>query len=458
VAEDRRADVVVIGMGPGGEKVAGALAEEGLDVLGLDRALVGGECPYWGCVPSKMMIRAANLLAEGRRIPGMAGDASVLAAWAPVAKRVRSEATHGWDDRAAVERFEGKGGRFLRGAGRLGGPSTVLVGDRRIEATKAIVVATGTTPVIPPVDGLAGTPFWTNHEAIETDDVPASLAVLGGGAIGVELAQVFARFGSAVTVIEGADRLLSSDEPEAGAILADVFTEEGMTVHTGVAAQAVEHDGDKFTITLEGGDTVVAERLLVATGRRAELASLALDTAGIDGSGPWITVDDRCRAADRVWALGDITGKGAFTHLALHQAHAVVDDIAGRPTPAIDYRAVPRVTFCDPEVASVGLTAAAAIEQGLHIGIGSAKTPATARGWMHDVGNEGFIKLVVDNDRDVLVGATVMGPTGGEVLSMLVLAIHAEIPIGQLRSMIYAYPTFHRGVEDALRDLVEGHT
>jgi pyruvate/2-oxoglutarate dehydrogenase complex dihydrolipoamide dehydrogenase (E3) component len=458
VTEDQHAEIVVIGMGPGGEKIAMALADRGVDVIGIDRELFGGECPYWGCVPSKMMIRAANLLAEGRRIPGMSGDSSVLPDWSPVAKRVRTEATDGWDDRAAVERFEGKGGRFVRGAARLGGPTTVLVGDGRIEATRGIVLATGTRPTIPPVPGLADAPFWTNREAIEADEVPASLAVLGGGAIGVELSQVFARFGSTVTIIEGADRLLASDEPEAGDILADVFTAEGITVHTGVEAQAVEHDGDKFTITLAGGDVVVSERLLVATGRHAELGSLDLGAAGVDDTGPWITIDGRCRAGDRLWAVGDVTGKGAFTHLALHQAHVVIADILGEPTDGVDDRAVPRVTFTDPEVGSVGLSVSAALEQGLNIGMGSTRTPTTARGWMHKTGNEGFIKLVVDRDRDVLIGATAMGPCGGEVLGMLTLAVHAEIPVPQLRSMIYAYPTFHRGVEDALRDLVEGHT
>ena len=210
------ADAIVVGMGPGGEDAAGRLAEAGLDVVGVDAELVGGECPYWGCVPSKMMVRAADLLAEGRRVPGMAGTATVQPAWAPVASRIRQEATDNWDDTVAVDRFEAKGGRLVRGWGRLDGPRRVIVGDRVIEAERAVVIGIGTRAFIPPVAGLADTPYWTNRQAIETEDVPDSLTVLGGGATGVELAQVFRRFGSEVTVIEAGPRLRRSGRTRIG--------------------------------------------------------------------------------------------------------------------------------------------------------------------------------------------------------------------------------------------------
>ena len=446
-------EVVVLGMGPGGEEVAGKLAEAGLSVVGIEVALLGGECPYWGCIPSKMMIRAAHLLAEARRIPEMAGSAIVQPDWTPVAQRIRDEATDDWDDAVAVKRFEGKGGRFVRGAGILVAPDIVAVGDRQFRASKAVVIATGTSPAIPPIAGLSDTPYWTNHDAIEAKNLPKSIIVLGGGAIGAELVQVFARFGVVATVVEAADRLVPLEEPEAGKLLAEVFQNEGISVITGTSATRVDHDGSQFNVQLADGRSVQAERLLVATGRNVDLKSIGAHVLGIDPKARALPVGERMRVADRVWAVGDITGKGAFTHIAMYQAGIVVADILGKPNLPADYHAVPRVTFTDPEIGSVGMSQQAAIEAGIDVAIGQTLVPSTARGWIHKVGNEGFIKLVIDSPRGVLVGATSMGPNGGEVLGLLTLAVHAAIPIDQLRSMIYAYPTFHRGVEDALRSI-----
>ena len=448
-----RADVVVVGMGPGGEYVAGRLAEAGLDVVGIDSGLVGGECPYWGCIPSKMMIRAANLVAETRRVPGMAGASTVQPSWEPVARRIRDEATDDWDDRVAVERFEGKGGRFLRGAGRLAGPGRVEVGDTVVEAGRAVVLATGTDASVPPVDGLSDVPYWTNHEAIEVAELPSSIVVLGGGAIGLELGQVFRRFGVEVTIVEALDRLLAGEEPEAGALLAEVLEREGVSVRTSAKVARVRQDGATIALDLDGGSRVEGERLLVATGRKADVAALGVDSIGVDPSARWLPVDDRLRVAPGVWAVGDITGAGAFTHVAMYQAAIAVDDILGRDVAPADYKALPRVVFTDPEVGAVGLSEAAARERGLDVRVGMAQVPSSARGWIHKAGNEGFIKLVEDVRRGVLVGATSAGPTGGEVLGLLALAVHAEVPTAHLRRMIFAYPTFHRGVEDALRHM-----
>src|SRR5437870_1477976 len=444
-----RADVVVVGMGPGGETVAGRLAGAGLDVVGVDSGLLGGECPYWGCVPSKMMIRAANLVAETHRVPGMAGESTVQPAWEPVARRIRDEATDDWDDRVAVERFEGKGGRFLRGAGRVTGPGRVQVGDVVVEAGRAIVLATGTDASVPPVDGLSDVPYWTNREAIEVVDLPSSIVVLGGGAVGLELGQVFRRFGVEVTVVEALDRLLAGEEPEAGALVTEVLEREGVSVRTSAKVTRVRADRATIAVELEGGSRVAGERLLVATGRKADVAALGVDSIGVDPSARWLPVDDHLRVAPGVLAVGDITGKGAFTHVAMYQAAIVVDDILGRDVAPADYKAVPRVTFTDPEVGAVGLGEAAARERGLDVRVGVAQVPSSARGWIHKAGNEGFVKLVEDARRGVLVGATSAGPAGGEVLSMLTLAVHAQIPVATLRSMIYAYPTFHRGLIDA---------
>jgi pyruvate/2-oxoglutarate dehydrogenase complex dihydrolipoamide dehydrogenase (E3) component len=450
-------DIVVIGMGPGGEDAAGKLAEAGLHVTGVEAKLVGGECPYWGCIPSKMMIRGANLLAEARRVPGMAGAAAIAPDWAPVAARIRDEATDSWNDKVAVDRFIGKGGHFVRGRGRITGRGEVTVDTgqdaRVLRARRGVVIAVGTEPSVPPIPGLAGTPYWTNREAVETEQVPESLIVLGGGAVGAELAQVFARFGAQVSVVEALPRLLPAEEPEAGELLAAVFAHEGIAVRAGTRARRVSHDGRAFTVDLADGQTLTAQRLLAATGRRTGVATLGVGAYGLDETASSIGVDDRMRAADGLWAVGDVTGKGAFTHVAMYQAAIVVRDILGQGGPLADYRAVPRVTFTDPEIGSVGLTEAQARKQGLAVRAGTTQVPSSARGWIHKAGNDGFIKLIEDSERGVLVGATSAGPVGGEVLGALAVAVHGQVPVADLRAMIYAYPTFHRGIEDALHTL-----
>lgn len=451
IAQD--VDVVVIGLGPGGEEVASRLADAGLTVLGVERDLVGGECPYWGCIPSKMIVRGAEALAEAGRVGQLAGTAQVHPDYAPVAHRIRAEATDNWDDTVAVQRFEKHGGRFIRGQATMVGPRRVRVGETVFTASVGVVLATGSAPVRPPIPGLAEAGYWTNREAIEAPEPPGSLVVLGGGAIGLELAQAFSRFGSAVTVVEGADRLVPAEEPEASAVVAAVLTAEGLILRTGRRAVAVSRSVHCTTVELDDGDTVEGEQLLVAVGRRPHLRGTGLASVGLDESAHAVAVDDRMRVADGLWAIGDVTGIGGFTHLAVYQARVAADDILGVPGHPADYTALPRVTFTDPEIGSVGLSEAAARAAGLDVRTGSAPVPASSRGVIHGPGNEGLIKLVCDADRGVLVGATSVGPRGGEVLSMLTLAVHARLPVTTLRQMIYAYPTFHRGMLDALADL-----
>jgi pyruvate/2-oxoglutarate dehydrogenase complex dihydrolipoamide dehydrogenase (E3) component len=465
MGEPEHTDVVVIGMGPGGEYAAGALAEAGLHVTAVEERLVGGECPYFGCVPSKMMIRAGNLITEARRVPGMAGSATVTPDWSPVALRIREEATDYWDDKVAADRFIGKGGHLVRGHGTITGPGEVTVSassasyassasdaPRVLRARKGIVINSGTAPAVPPIVGLAGTPYWTNREIVQAEQVPGSMIVLGGGAIGAELAQVFARFGTAVTVVEALPRLVSFEEPEASVLIERVFAAEGIRVCTDAPAERVSHNGTQFSVHL-GLSTLMAERLLVATGRRVDLAALGVAAVGLDDTGRSIPTDGWMRAADGVWVIGDVTGHGAFTHMSMYQADIVVRDILGQGGEPADYRAVPRVTFTDPEIGSVGLTEAEARAAGLRVRTGLTQVPYSARGWLHKAGNDGFIKVIEDADRSVLVGATSAGPWGGEVLSALQVAIRAEVPLATLRNMPYAYPTFYRAIEDALRNL-----
>ena len=458
MGQPEHTDVVVLGLGPGGEYVAGTLAEAGLHVTGVESRLVGGECPYYGCVPSKMMIRAANLIAETKRVPGMAGTSAITPDWSPVARRIREEATDDWNDKVAADRFTGKVGHLVRGRGKITGAGQVTVtspeGTRVFQARTGIVINTGTDPAIPPLEGLADTPFWTNREIVQAERVPESLIVLGGGAIGAELA----RFGAAVTVVEALPRLVSFEEPEASELIERIFTAEGIKVCTNAPAERISHNGTHFSVHL-GMSTHTAERLLVSTGRRADLAALGVAAVGLDPAAKIIPTDGWMRAADGVWAIGDVTGKGAFTHMSMYQADIAVRDILGQGGEPADYRAVPRVTFTDPEIGSVGLTEEQARAAGLRVRTGTAQVPYSARGWIHKAGNDGFIKVIEDADRSVLVGASSAGPVGGEVLSAVQVAIRAEVPVPTLRNMPYAYPTFYRAIEDALKNLngAEGH-
>lgn len=396
-----------------------------------------------------MMIRAADALAEARRVDGLAGSVGdVLPDWSVVATRIREEATDDWDDRVAVERLTGKGATFVRGTARIAGPGRVDVDGTAYTATTGIVVNTGTTAAIPPVDGLADTPYWTNHDIVEATELPGSIVVLGGGAIGCELSQVMARFGVDVTIVEAADRILALEEPEVSDHLESALEADGISVRVGVGAEKVTHDGSTFTVTLADGSTLAAEKLLVATGRRADPAAVGLDTVGVAKGSRTAPVDDRCRVAHGVWAVGDITGKGAFTHVSMYQAGVVIRDVLGDDGPPAEYAALPRVTFTDPEVGAVGLTEAQAREKLANVQVGVTQLGETTRGWIAKA--DGLIKVVADADRGVLVGATTMGPAGGEVLGALAVAVHGEVPIERLRSMIYAYPTLHRGIEDAL--------
>jgi pyruvate/2-oxoglutarate dehydrogenase complex dihydrolipoamide dehydrogenase (E3) component len=445
-------DVVVVGVGPGGEYVATELATAGLEVVAVDQHLVGGECPYYGCVPTKMMVRAAGALAEGRRIPDLAGTSTVTPDWAPVAKRIAAEATDDWDDSVAVDRLTDAGVSFVRGHGRLAGNRIVEVADQTFVARRGVVLNTGTAPSVPPIDGLAETPYWTNRDAVQLTEMPDSLVVIGGGAVGVELCQVFARFGVSVTLLELADRILAIEEPEASTVLADVFAGEGIDVLTEVDISSVKYADKRFSVQLND-QLLGADGLLVAAGRRPNLADLGLETVGLDGSAKSLQTDEWMRVNEGLWAIGDITGRGAYTHISMYQADVLVRHLLDQGGAAADYRAVPRVTFTDPEIGSVGMTEEQARTAGLRVRTGTAQIPASARGWIHKVGNDGLIKLVEDAGRGVLVGATSVGPTGGEVLSALTVAVHAQISTATLRSMIYAYPTFHRAIEDAVKDL-----
>ncbi|MCM0622122.1 dihydrolipoyl dehydrogenase family protein [Nocardioides bruguierae] len=487
----RTVDVVVLGMGSGGEHVAHKLLDAGLEVAGVEAGLVGGECPFWGCTPSKLLIRSADALAEARRAGHLAGDVDVRRPdLGPAAARVR-EANHDWDDEAHAGPLLGKGLDLVRGHGRLegrdadgavrvrvtttGGGSDSDTDTVLLTARRGVVLNTGTEPAVPPVEGLAGTPYWTNRDAVALTAAPDSVVVLGGGPIGAELTQVLARFGSRTTLVETEPRLLGPEEPEAGDLLADVLRTEGVDVRTGTTLTRVAHGDGGFTCTLvadHGGDedgdedggeaTVTADHLLVATGRRPLLDDLGLETVGLDPAAATVPVDPRCRsAAEGVWAVGDITGEGAFTSVALYQGALVVQDLLGTATGGPDthpeewgdYRAVARATFTDPEVGAVGLTEAQAREAGIDVVTAIADVGRDSRGWIH--GAHGLIKVVADREAGVLVGATAVSPAGGEVIGLFTTAVHARVPVATLSRMHLAYPTFHRTARVVLAKLGE---
>ncbi|MET0821592.1 MAG: NAD(P)/FAD-dependent oxidoreductase [Aeromicrobium sp.] len=445
--EELSCDVVVVGTGPGGEALVGRLARAGLDVVAVEKELVGGECPYWGCIPSKMMIRAADALAEARRVDRLAGSATVTPDFGAVARRIRDEATDDWDDSVAADRLTAAGARLVRGHGRLDGDRRVVVGDQIFVATTGVVLNTGTTAAAPPIPGLADTPYWTNRGIIETETAPSSMIVIGGGPIGLELAQAFSRFGTAVTVLEVGPRILAVEEPESSEVIAQVFEAEGIGVHADVSIDAVAHDGGVFYVTC-GDVTYEAERLLVAAGRRSRLDDVGLESVGVE-PGRHLTVGDDMVVKDGLWAIGDVVGRGAFTHVSMYQSERAARSILGEPLGAYD-TSLPRVTFTDPEVGGVGLTERQAREQGLNVRIGLTDLAASSRGFVHGAGNEGLIKIVIDDDRGVIVGANSVGVSGGETLAGLAFAVRAEIPVETLANTIYAYPTFWRAIESAL--------
>jgi pyruvate/2-oxoglutarate dehydrogenase complex dihydrolipoamide dehydrogenase (E3) component len=446
-------DLIVIGLGPGGEEVAQRASENGLDVLAIDRRLVGGECPYWGCVPSKVMVRAGDSLAEAARAIGLAGDVTASPEWAKVAGRVR-EVTADWNDEIAVKRHLDRGETFVRGDAVITGPREVTVDGERFTSRRGLVIATGGAPAVPPIPGLSDVPFWTNREAIEAAENPGSMVVLGGGAIGLEFAQVYHRFGTKVTIVERAPVVLPMEEPEQGGELGKVFASEGIELRTGVGAEGVAAAGDGVAVTLSDGSTVTGERLLVATGRRVELAPLGVDTVGIDPAGRGVPVDEHLRAGDGLWAVGDVTGVAGFTHVAVYQGRIAAADILEQPHEPADYTAVPRVTFTDPEVASVGLSEKDARERGLDVRVGASPTNASTRAYIHGPGaQEGVTKVIADAARGVLVGASIMGPAAGEMIGIFLLAVRQQIPVAALRELIYPYPTFLRGIEPALKEL-----
>lgn len=447
MAETERYDVIVIGSGPGGRGCASRLNDAGMRVAMLESELVGGECPFWACIPSKALLRPAEVVSEASHAAGVSAP---QLNWKEV-DDYRDYMNSGLDDGKKFAAYRDQGIDVIRGEGRLAGPRVVDVAGRQLESER-IIIATGSRAAIPEIEGLRDVDYWTNREGTSFHEPPESTVVLGGGPVGVELGQMLSRYGSRVAIVEAADRLLAREHPKVGETLSTALCQEGIELRLRAKAQRVESAAGGVRVGLDDRTSLEAERLLVAVGRQPRVEGIGLDAAGVDCGERGIKVDSRCRAAEGIWAVGDVTGVAQFTHVAAYQARIVAADILGQDVRA-DYRAVPRVVFSDPEVAAVGLTPEQATEAGLEVIEATVDLSELDRTETYGRNIDGQLGLIADRAREVLLGAWAVGPLASEWIHTAVLAIKAEIPLDVVRDTIMQFPTFSEGMQMAAERL-----
>jgi pyruvate/2-oxoglutarate dehydrogenase complex dihydrolipoamide dehydrogenase (E3) component len=442
---DTTYDAIVLGAGPAGEVLAGRLADGGWKMAIVEKDLIGGECSYYACMPSKALLRPADVLAEARRIPGVpVGEDDELEPEA-VLKR-RTEAIHDEDDSGQLPWLEERGIDLFRGAGRFVGPGRIDVGDDELTASRAVIVATGSGALMPPIDGLDSVHAWNNRDATIAKEVPASMIVLGGGPVGSELAQAWASLGTKVTLVEGGPHLLGRDEPFAGEEVAAALRGRfGVDVRIGDQVESVRAGGAGVIAELQEGGAVDAEEILVAVGRKPHTDDLGLDAIGVEpDEHGFLAVDDRMRVGGdaALYAIGDVNGRALFTHVGKYQAWIVAENLLGRELGAVaESLGSPRVTFTDPQVAAVGKTLAQAEEAGIDARAVEVPTDGSPGASFQGKGTGGKSRLVIDRAKETIVGATFTGFETADFLQAATIAIVAEVPRARLRHAIAPYPT-----------------